>query len=153
MKAQMRERLGFPKSFDRIPLNLYSGKFSSEIISQLRLSMLTSKNIMDFNPPVASNPTSHFQQYEKFDAPFDPANEQFAFEFLTKTLEDSLSKLKSRDFYLNRIGEIEGNIDTIDRYHTLNASRLQLDEHDIIKANLEFLCKSRDSNIRNLYKK
>ena len=36
-------------------------------------------------------------------------------------------------------------------YHLMNAMRLHLDEHDILRGNLEYLTKTRDSSIRKFY--
>lgn len=62
--------------------------------------------------------------HETFKEPFDPSNEQFAFEFMTKTIEEALSKLKPKDHYLSRLGDLESSIDSLDRYHMLNVTRL-----------------------------
>ena len=36
-------------------------------------------------------------------------------------------------------------------YHLMNVMRLHLDEHDILRGNLEYLTKTRDSSIRKFY--
>jgi hypothetical protein len=73
------------------------------------------------------------------------------FDFLIQSVEQNLSRLKPRDFYSQRIAELEINMSTLDQYHLLNVSRLHLDEFDILKGNLDYLRKARDSNIKEFY--
>ena len=151
-KEELRSKFGFPQSTVRMPLSLYKGRFNQESIRQMRLNFLTSKNVMDFTPTTQTESgTEHFLEHETFKDPFDPSNEQLTFQFLTKSLESSLSKLKPRDFYLSRIGDLESNIDSLDSYHLLNVYRLHLDEYDILKGNLDYLSKTVTKNIKSLY--
>jgi hypothetical protein len=129
-----------------MPLTLYKGRFNPDILRQLRLNMLTSKNLMD-----QDNGSAYFEKTETFSAPFDPTNEQLAMDFLLNTLEEHLSKLKPRDHYLSRVGELEAKIDSLDTFHLLNVNRLHLDEVDILKGNLDYLTKAKDANIKSLY--
>jgi len=36
-------------------------------------------------------------------------------------------------------------------YHLMNVMRLHVDEHDILRGNLDYLIKTRDSSIRKFY--
>jgi len=54
---------------------------------------------------------------------------------------------------LNKIGELESNIDSLDSFHMLNVHRLHLDEYDILKGNLEYLTQSSEKNIKYFYAK
>ena len=116
--------------------------------------MLTSKQIMDTTVPDAHGHLTHTDYYinhEDFSKPFDPENEQVAFKFLTSSIEEALHKLKPKEYYLSRIGELEANLDSLDKYHMLNVCRLHVDEWDILKGNLDFLGKTEDVNIKGLY--
>jgi hypothetical protein len=48
----------------------------------MRANMLTSKNIMEYVPEAGMSSTLHFLKNESFKEPFDPSNEQFAFDFM-----------------------------------------------------------------------
>jgi len=48
----------------------------------MRVNMLTSKNIMEYEPEAGMTSTIHFLKNESFKEPFDPSNEQFAFDFM-----------------------------------------------------------------------
>ena len=97
------------------------------------------------------NQTDHFLNHETFKGPFDPSNEQLIFDFLTTTLEENLSKFKPKDYYKDRANELEKRMNTIDEYHLMNIMRMQYEEVDILRGNLEYLKKSRDTNIKALY--
>ena len=80
---------------------------------------------MDFIPKDPRVPsTQHFKASETFKNPLDPENEQMTFNFLNDSLEDQLSKLKPREFYADQLKSFEGNIDSLDKFHMLNISRL-----------------------------
>jgi hypothetical protein len=70
---------------------------------------------------------------------------------LTRTLEDSLSRLRPREHYLSKLNALEANIDSLDSFHLVNVMRLHIDEHDVLKSNLEYLTKAAKENIRSLY--
>ena len=95
----------------------------------------------------------HFMNEETFKEPVDPSNEQITFDFLIKTLESEFAKFKPRSHYLDRLGQLESRIDSLDSFHLMNVLRMHVDEYDILKGNLDFLTKAQDSNIRSLYKK
>lgn len=73
LKQVARARLGFPQLTTRFPLTLYKGRFSQEMVRQLRLSFLTSKNIME------GEGSQYFSEAETYKDPFDPSNEQITF--------------------------------------------------------------------------
>jgi hypothetical protein len=63
----------------------------------------------------------------------------------------ALGKLKPRDFYASKLASYEKEITSLTDYHLMNVMRLHLDEHDILRGNLEYLTKTRDSSIRKFY--
>jgi len=86
--------------------------------------------------------SDYYQHHEDFSKPFDPENEQLSFKFLSQSLEDAFSKLKPKEYYVNRIAELEAKLDSLDKYHMLNVCRLQLDEWEILKGNLDYMYKT-----------
>ncbi len=71
---------------------------------------------------------------------------------MIKRIEEALSKLKPRDQYINKLVELEKEITSLNDFHMLNVMRLHVDEHDILRGNLEYLRKTRETNIHSLYR-
>ena len=70
---------------------------------------------------------------------------------MIQRVEEALSKLKPRDHYASRLADLEKQITSLKEFHMLNVMRLHVDEHDILRGNLEYLMKTRDANIRSFY--
>ena len=154
LKQQVRSRLSFPNTSSRMLFSLFKGRFNADTIRQTRLNLLTSKSIMEFLPDQGDlTSTQHFLERETFKEPLDPENEQMSFEYLISTLEGYLSHLKPREHYLSSAGNLESSLDSLDKFHQLNIARLHLDEVDILKGNLEYLVKAKDTNIRSFYER
>jgi hypothetical protein len=51
--------------------------------------------------------------------------------------------LKPRQVYIDKLKELEdiGKVDTLHKYNLLNIYRMHVNEHDILKKNLEYLYK------------
>lgn len=113
--------------------------------------MLTSKNVMEYEPLPGMSSSIHFLKNETFKDPFDPSNEQFAFDFIIKRVEEAMGRLKPRAYYADKLGELEKGINSLNDYHMMNVMRLHLDEFDILKGNLEYLTKTSKTNILSLY--
>jgi hypothetical protein len=86
--------------------------------------------------------SQYFTETETYKDPFDPANEQITFDYLIKSLESCLAKLKPQSYYLDRLGQLESRIDSLDNFHLLNVMRMHADEYEILKGNLDYLTKT-----------
>lgn len=51
--------------------------------------------------------------------------------------------LKPREVYVQKLNEL--NVDSMNKYNLLNIYRLHINEHDILKKNLDYLLKLRKS--------
>jgi hypothetical protein len=74
-----------------------------------------------------------------FTSPIDPSNEQLVFEFLIQNIDSNLRHLKPKEYYEQRVVELESNLTSIDQFHMLNVCRLQMEESEILKSNKEYL--------------
>lgn len=80
-----------------------------------------------------------------FESKVDQFNEDCSIQYLMDNMEHDLNhSLKPAEIYEQKLSELEmGSFDTIDKFNCMNIYRLQLNEIDILKKNLNYLTKLR----------
>lgn len=109
------------------------------MLSRLRLSFLTSQTIRDIGG------TKSVKTLD-FKSDLDEFNETCTLQYLIDSVERDLNEsLKPREVYEAKLNELTqgGQIDSMEKYNLMNVHRLHLDEHTILKKNLEYLTKMR----------
>lgn len=61
------------------------------------------------------------------------------YEFLINSLEEKAAYLKPTEYYKQKENELK--LDSLDNFHRMNIYRLQAEESEILKGNLEYLIK------------
>ena len=120
-------------------VNLYPNRFDQSLLSRLRLSFLTSQTIRDIGG------TKSVKTLD-FKSDLDEFNETCTLQYLIDSVERDLNEsLKPREVYEAKLNELTqgGQIDSMEKYNLMNVHRLHLDEHTILKKNLEYLTKMR----------
>ena len=87
--------------------------------------------------------TALLKEKVDFQSSFDVFNEECTIQFMIDSINSDLDTvLKPREVYQLKIQEL-GQIDTMNKYNLLNVYRLHINEHDVLKKNLEYLMKLR----------
>ena len=78
-----------------------------------------------------------------FKTPISSENESMTYEFLITSLEEKLGSLKDAQNYPQKAKDLEASLKSIDDYNLMNMYRLQAEDYEILKGNLEYLTKIR----------
>lgn len=140
LKMEVSQKYGIPYSQNGIHNAVfYSQKFPQEVLRQIRLSFLTSRQLIE-------NGGANYVNERDFSSEVDPENERMAHDFMIESFERILNNLKSREHYADKLSTAP-QVGSISDFNQMNLTVLQLDEHDLLSKNLEFLYKTRSEHL------
>ena len=147
----MRKRYKIsPTQTKQMSVQLFKGRFNEDYLEHLRLNFTTSSALRNYRS-LTGYSMERILSTNYFTTPIDPSNEQLVFDFLIQNIDSKLRNLKPKEYYQQRVVELESNLTSIDQFHLLNVCRLQMEESDILKSNKEYLEKRIRQVIRAFY--
>ena len=108
-------------------------------MQQTRLSLLTSRTLLD-------NGGASFLEDKDYSEALDATTESMSYQFLIDSFERKLSHLKKREYYADKLENMP-QVASISEYNQMNLAILQMDEHDLLTKNLDYLVKTRDESM------